>query len=44
MFEDKKFIFKEFINLIILKLIIKKITINFILKTRLSIKITIYKK
>ena len=44
MFEDKKFIFKEFINLIILKLIIKKITINFILKTRLSIKITNYIK
>ena len=43
-FKNKKFIFKKFINLIILKLIIEKVIINFTLETRLSNKITIYKK
>ena len=43
-FEDKKFIFKKFINFIILKLVIEKIIIDSTLETRLSNKITIYKK
>ena len=32
-FKDKGFILKEFINLIILKLVIKKVIINLTLKT-----------
>ena len=42
--KDKELILKKFINLIIFRLIIEKIIIDLILKTRLLNKIIIYEK
>ena len=43
-FQNEKLMFIKFINLLNLKLILKKVKINFILKIKLFNNITIYEK